>query len=83
MKDRIEQELTVGDPVVYVRPTWKDLGFGQIEKITPKRIRIRPYPISQRTWRKDYADLTDIVARDSIMKLEADKVMLLLLAGKI
>lgn len=80
MKDRIEQELAVGDPVVYVRPVWKDLGLGQIIKITPKRIRIRPYPSSERTWRKDY---TDLVSSDSIMKLEGDQVMLLRLAGKI
>lgn len=80
MKDRIDQELTVGDPVVYVRPSWKDLGVGQIVKITPKRIRIRPYPSSERAWRKDY---TDLVPSSNIMKLEQDQVMLLRLAGKI
>ena len=73
VKDRLQQDLKLGDWVVYVRPSWHDLGVGKIIKFTPKKIRVQPHG-------KRY---TDLVYSDSLVLADETRVMFALLAGNV
>lgn len=40
MKDKLGQELVIGDTVVFNPPVYKGLGFGKIVSFTPKGCRV-------------------------------------------
>ena len=73
VKDRLKQDLKLGDWVVYVRPSWHDLGVGKIVKFTPKKIRVQPHG-------KKY---TDLVYSNSLVLADETRVMFALLAGNV
>jgi hypothetical protein len=73
VKDRLNQDLKLGDLVVYVRPYWHDLGVGKIVKFTPKKIRVQPHG-------KKY---TDLVYSNSLVLADETRVMFALLAGNV
>ena len=72
-KDRLQQDLKLGDWVLYVRPTYHDLGVGKIIKFTPKKIRIQPHG---KKW-------TDLVYSESLVLADESQVMFALLAGNV
>ena len=74
VKDRLQQDLKLGDWVVYVRPTYHDLGFGKIIKFTPKKIIIQPH-------NKKWTDL--VYSSDSLILADESQVMFALLADNV
>lgn len=78
VKDIMEQEVTVGDWVAYIRPYYHTLSVGRIVKFTPKMVRVLHKGKSVAG-----TDIGDLVKLTDVVKVDNEQIVVLRLSGKL
>ena len=74
-RDFIGRELVVGDFVAAIRPGYREIVLGQVDKLTPKMVRVR---FDQ----KDIYEETQVYYSKDLVKLEGPHLTAKLLKGE-